>query len=65
MDSSRDLTKLNEEPGSTLIPLNTLTPHHLHSIKGVMVLWSQEFLSSGCTLGTAHSQILLLNLRGA
>lgn len=57
--------KLNEEPGSTLIPLTTLTPHHLHSIIGVTVLWLHEFPFSGCALGTAHSQVLLLNLRGA
>lgn len=65
MDSSRDLVKLNEEPRGTLIPLNTLAPHHLHSIKGVTVLWPQEFSSSGCALGIAHSQVLLLSLRGA
>lgn len=64
MDSSRDLAKLNEEPGSSLIPLNTLAPHYLHSIKGVTVLWPQEFPSSGCTRGIAHSQVLLLSLRG-
>lgn len=49
MDHSRDIVRLNEEPGNTMLPLNHPTPYHPQGSKEVMVLWPPESPSSECS----------------